>query len=55
VLQYDGFAMHKKTNATMIWLQARILQPTEWLHELLLRRNTWLQYESIAMNEIVAK
>ena len=36
VLQYDGFAMHKKTNATTIWLQARILSPAEWLCELLL-------------------
>jgi hypothetical protein len=55
VLQYDGFAMHKKTNTTMIWLQARILLPAEGLRESLLRRNTWLQYDIIAMNELVAK
>jgi hypothetical protein len=53
--QYDGFAMHKKTNTTMIWLQARILLPAEGLRESLLRRNTWLQYDIIAMNELVAK
>ena len=34
VLQYDVFAMHVKTNATTIWLQARILRPAEWLREL---------------------
>ena len=55
VLQYDGFAMHKKTNATTIWLQARILLPAEWLRELLLQRNTWLPYDTIATNELVAK
>ena len=55
VLQYDGFAMHKKTNATTIWLQARILLPVEWLRELLLRRNMWLPYDTIATNELVAK
>ena len=55
VLQYDVFAMHVKTNATTIWLQAQILRPAEWLRELLLQRNTWMQYESIAMNEFVTK
>jgi len=54
-LQYDGFAMHKKTNATTIWLKARILLPAEWLCELLLQRNTWLPYDTIATNELVAK
>ena len=55
VLQYDGFAMHKKTNTTTIWLQARILLPAEWLRELLLQQNTWLPYDTIATNELVAK
>jgi len=45
----------KKTNATTIWLQARILLPVEWLRELLLRRNMWLPYDTIATNELVAK
>jgi hypothetical protein len=56
VLQYGHFAMHiKKTNATTIWLQAWILEPAGWLHVLLLRRNTWQQYNSIATNEFIAK
>ena len=55
VLQYNGFAMHKKSNVTTIWLQARILLPAEWLRELLLQQNTWLPYDTIATNELVAK
>jgi hypothetical protein len=46
---------HKKTNATVIWLQAWILQQAKWLHELLLQQNTWLQYDNIDTNELVAK
>jgi hypothetical protein len=55
VLQYSGFAMHKKTNATAMWLQAQILRPAKWLSKLQLQRNMWLQYDNIATNKLVVK